>query len=41
MPAWHESVSVQRLPSLQDVPSAFAGFEQVPLAGLQVPAVWH
>src|SRR5580765_6873993 len=41
MPAWHVSVSVQRLPSLQDDPSAFAGFEQVPFAGLQVPATWH
>jgi len=28
-------------PSLQAVPSAFAGFEQTPLAGLQVPASWH
>jgi hypothetical protein len=35
------SVCVQALPSLQAVPSAFAGFEQVPFDGLQVPAVWH
>jgi hypothetical protein len=36
----HASV-VQALPSLQALPSAFAGFEQAPLAGSQVPAVWH
>src|SRR5439155_454128 len=35
------SVWVQALPSLQAVPSSFAGFEQVPLAGSQVPASWH
>src|SRR5439155_1705628 len=35
------SVWVQALPSLQAVPSAFAGFEHVPLAGLQTPAMWH
>jgi hypothetical protein len=29
------------LPSLQLVPSAFAGFEQVPVAVSQVPATWH
>jgi hypothetical protein len=29
------------LPSLHDVPSAAAGFEQAPLAGSQVPAAWH
>lgn len=27
--------------ALQAVPSGFAGVEQVPSAGLQVPAVWH
>jgi len=32
---------VQALPSLQAVPFATAGLEQVPVAGLQVPAVWH
>jgi hypothetical protein len=40
-PAWHVSVWVQRFPSLQVVPSAWAGFEQIPVAGLQVPGVWH
>jgi len=40
-PAWQVSVWVQALPSLQAVPSGFAGFEQMPLAGLQVPATWH
>src|SRR5438552_3718383 len=35
------SVSVQALPSLQAVPSALAGLLQAPVAGLQVPAVWH
>src|SRR5262245_44811393 len=35
------SVRVQALPSLHDVPSGALGFEQVPLAGLQVPATWH
>jgi hypothetical protein len=29
------------LPSLQAVPSGAAGFEQTPVAGLQVPAMWH
>src|SRR5262249_10115708 len=37
-PAWQLSECVQALPSLQLVPSAFAGFEQRPLAGLHVPA---
>jgi hypothetical protein len=32
---------VQALPSLQVVPFAAAGFEQAPVDGLQVPAVWH
>ncbi len=35
------SVWVQASPSLQAVPSAFAGFEHVPVAGSQLPAVWH
>ena len=35
------SLCVQALPSLQDVPSAAFGLEQVPVAGLQVPATWH
>ena len=32
---------VQALPSLQIVPLATGGFEQVAVAGLQVPAAWH
>jgi len=32
---------VQGLPSLHDAPSAFAGFEHAPVAGLHVPASWH
>src|SRR5207249_691573 len=37
-PAWQVSVRVQALPSWQAVPSGFAGFEHVPVAGSQVPA---
>jgi hypothetical protein len=37
-PAWQVSDWVQRLPSLQFDPSALFGFEQAPVAGLQVPA---
>jgi hypothetical protein len=40
-PAWQESLRVHALPSLQAAPFARAGFEQVPFAGLQVPAEWH
>jgi len=32
---------VHALPSLQVLPLAFAGFEHVPVAGSQVPAVWQ
>jgi len=32
---------VQALPSLQAVPSTFAGFVHTPVAGLQMPATWH
>lgn len=32
---------MQALPSLQAVPFASVGFEQVPFEGLQVPAEWH
>jgi hypothetical protein len=35
------SVCVHALPSLHALPSGLAGFEQVPVAGLQVPALWH
>jgi hypothetical protein len=40
MPAWQLSGCVQMSPSLQDVPSAFGGFEQ-PVAGEQTPTLWH
>jgi hypothetical protein len=40
-PAWHDSPPVQALPSLHAVPFGAAGFEHSPVAGLQVPAVWH
>jgi hypothetical protein len=40
-PDWQVSVCVQALLSLQAVPLAAAGFEQVPVAGSQVPATWH
>src|SRR5204863_57268 len=33
-PAWHTSPTVHALPSLQLLPSASAGFEQAPVAGL-------
>jgi hypothetical protein len=41
VPAAHTSLAVQALSSLQVVPSGAAGFEQTPVAGLQVPATWH
>src|SRR5213083_2475679 len=37
-PAWQVSVCVQAFPSLHAVPSSAFGFEQVPVAGLHVPA---
>ena len=40
-PFWHVSLRVHALPSLQVVPFAFAGLEQIPVAGAHVPAVWH
>src|SRR5437899_892902 len=40
-PASQVSVWVQALPSLQALPSALLGLEQVPLAGSQTPASWH
>src|SRR5258705_469962 len=40
-PAWQVSLCVQALPSLQVVPSALLGLEQVPVTGSQVPASWH
>ena len=41
VPPWQESASVERLPSLHDVPSPTFGFVHTPVAGLQVPARWH
>jgi len=38
-PPWHVSVCVQASPSLQAVPLGAAGFEHVPVAGSQVPAM--
>src|SRR3990170_1782034 len=40
-PAWQVSDCVQALPSVQTLPSAFDGFEHVPVAVSQVPALWH
>src|SRR5437867_1825743 len=40
-PPWQVSVWVQASPSLQAAPSGFAGFEQTPVAGSHVPALWH
>ena len=37
VPDWHVSVCVHALLSLQDVPSAFGGFEQTPVPVLHVP----
>jgi hypothetical protein len=41
VPAWQVSLWVQALPSLQAAPLGAFGLEQVPVAGLQVPATWH
>jgi hypothetical protein len=40
-PAWHESLCVHELPSLQVVPSDDVGLEHAPVAGLHVPTTWH
>jgi hypothetical protein len=40
-PDWHASVWVQALPSSQARPSGSGGFVQMPVDGLQAPAVWH
>jgi hypothetical protein len=40
-PPRQRSPCVHALPSLHVVPSAAAGFEHAPVAGLQVPATWH
>src|SRR5262249_51341555 len=39
-PALQTSPVVQALPSLQVVPLALVGLEQVPVVGSQVPALW-
>jgi hypothetical protein len=41
LPAWQVSVCVHAFPSLQIVPSIFAGLLHVPVAGSQIPASWH
>jgi hypothetical protein len=40
-PDWHASLCVQAFPSVQPVPSAAFGLEQMPVAVSQVPATWH
>jgi hypothetical protein len=40
-PPWHASLLVQAFPSLHVVPSAEAGFEQLPVVGSHVPGEWH
>src|SRR5205809_2407189 len=40
-PAAQVSVCVHALPSVQGVPSTCVGLVQAPVAGSQVPAVWH
>src|SRR5207253_524736 len=41
LPPWQVSACVQASPSLQAAPSGLAGFEQTPVAGSHVPALWH
>ena len=40
-PAWQVSVCEHPSPSLQLLPFALFGFEQVPVAVLHTPASWH
>jgi len=40
-PFWQLSLVVQLLPSLHADPLLFVGFEQRPVDGAQVPAMWH
>ena len=40
-PLWQVSPTVHALLSLHAVPLAFDGFEQAPVDGLQLPALWH
>jgi hypothetical protein len=41
VPDWQVSVGVHAFPSSHATPFPFAGFEQAPVAGAHVPAVWH
>lgn len=41
VPAWQASPVVHALPSVQVAPLGAVGFEQLPLAGSQTPAMWH
>ena len=41
VPLWQASAVVQAFPSLHAVPFVAVGFEQTPVDGLHVPAVWH
>src|SRR5439155_138603 len=41
LPPWQVSPLVQALPSSHPAPLGLVGFEQVPVAGLQVPGSWH
>ena len=41
IPVRQVSVCVQAFPSLHAVPSGAAGFEQIPVVVLQVPATWQ
>jgi hypothetical protein len=41
VPPWQVSVCVHASPSSHAASSGRAGFEQAPVAGLQVPARWH
>jgi hypothetical protein len=41
VPAWHVSLCVHALPSLQVASFGFGGFEHAPVCGSQLPASWH
>jgi hypothetical protein len=41
VPLWHAYARLHLLVPVQTVPFATAGFEQVPVVGLHVPATWH
>jgi hypothetical protein len=41
VPDWQVNTPLHAFPSSHDVPVAFAGFEQIPVNGLQVPASWQ